>query len=147
MSENLKDYNLSFEEKAKLLTGFGNMQTYPIKDKGIESLNFADGPHGIRADKESTIPDISRQHYGWPGTEFMAVEAVAIAFFAGMLKSKIKWFFPVFGFIYMAVIYLEGSSIGAMLSLYFCAMIALEMLVSITAVTVLKWLIGKLKQL
>ena len=91
------------------------------------------------------MPDISRQHYGWPGTEFMAVEAVIVAFFAGLLKSKIKWFFPAFGFIYMAVIYLEGSSIGAMLTLYFCAMIALEMLLSITAVTVLKWLVRKLK--
>lgn len=91
------------------------------------------------------IPDISRQHYGWPGTEFMAIEAVVVAFFAGLLKSKIKWFFPMFGFIYMAVIYLEGSPIGAMLSLYFCAMIAMEMLISITTVTVLKRLISKLK--
>lgn len=68
MSENLKDYNLSFEEKAKLLTGFGNMQTCPIKDKGIESLNFADGPHGIRADKESNcthFPNLCNLASSW----------------------------------------------------------------------------------
>ena len=68
MSENLKDYNLSFEEKAKLLTGFGNMQTYPIKDKGIESLNFADGPHGISADKDSNcthFPNLCNLACSW----------------------------------------------------------------------------------
>lgn len=68
MSKNLKDYNLSFEEKAKLLTGFGNMQTYEINDKGIESLNFADGPHGIRADNESNcthFPNLCNLASSW----------------------------------------------------------------------------------
>lgn len=89
------------------------------------------------------IPDISRQHYGWPGTEFMAVEALIIGFFAGLLKNKIKWAFPLFAFIYMLVIYLEGSPIGAMLCIYFCAMLAAEMLISMTVVTVIKWLLKK----
>ena len=52
MSKKLEKYNLSFEEKANLLTGYGNMQTRGIEEKGIESLNLADGPHGIRRGKE-----------------------------------------------------------------------------------------------
>ncbi len=52
MSKKLESYNLSFEEKSNLLTGYGNMQTRGIEEKGIESLNLADGPHGIRRDKE-----------------------------------------------------------------------------------------------
>ena len=44
--------NLSFQEKAKLLTGFGNMQTFGIKEQNVNSLNLADGPHGVRTDKE-----------------------------------------------------------------------------------------------
>lgn len=68
MSENLKDYNLSFDEKANLLTGYGNMQTRGIEEKGIESLNLADGPHGIRADKESNcthFPNLCNLTSSW----------------------------------------------------------------------------------
>ena len=39
---------LSFEEKARLLTGFGSMETYPVEKEGIQQKFFADGPHGVR---------------------------------------------------------------------------------------------------
>ncbi|MBE6780542.1 MAG: glycosyl hydrolase [Ruminococcaceae bacterium] len=53
MLNNHKINELAFEEKANFLTGFANMQTFPLKEKGINSLNLADGPHGIRASKQA----------------------------------------------------------------------------------------------
>ena len=44
--------NMTFEEKAKLLTGDGGMLTHPVERLSIPSKNFADGPHGIRHEKE-----------------------------------------------------------------------------------------------
>ncbi len=52
MLNNTKINELAFEEKANLLTGFANMQTFSIKEKGVNSLSLADGPHGIRASKD-----------------------------------------------------------------------------------------------
>jgi len=43
---------MSFEEKAHILTGCGNMSTYPIESFGVRSVKFADGPHGTRLGKE-----------------------------------------------------------------------------------------------
>lgn len=65
---NPKTCDLSFEEKANLLTGYGNMQTRPIDNKGIPSLKFADGPHGIRTDKESNcthFPNLCNLASSW----------------------------------------------------------------------------------
>ncbi|MBO5358997.1 MAG: glycoside hydrolase family 3 C-terminal domain-containing protein [Clostridia bacterium] len=53
MLNNHKINELAFEEKANFLTGFANMQTFPLKEKGINSLNLADGPYGIRASKQA----------------------------------------------------------------------------------------------
>ncbi len=53
MLNNHKINELAFEEKANFLTGYANMQTFPLKEKGINSLNLADGPHGIRASKQA----------------------------------------------------------------------------------------------
>ncbi len=53
MLNNHKINELAFEEKANFLTGFANMQTFSLKEKGINSLNLADGPHGIRASKDA----------------------------------------------------------------------------------------------
>ena len=49
MINNHKINELAFDEKANFLTGFANMQTFAIEEKGINSINLADGPHGIRA--------------------------------------------------------------------------------------------------
>lgn len=49
---NNRKSNLTFEEKTKLLTGFGNMQTFEVEEKDVKSITFADGPHGIRAEAE-----------------------------------------------------------------------------------------------
>ena len=68
MSKKLESYNLSFEEKANLLTGYGNMQTRGIEEKGIESLNLADGPHGIRTNKEANcthFPNLCNLACSW----------------------------------------------------------------------------------
>lgn len=44
---------LSLEEKAELLTGYGPMGTRPVERFGIPSKVMADGPHGVRLEKDS----------------------------------------------------------------------------------------------
>ncbi len=44
---------LTFEEKAKLLTGGGSMNTCPVERLNIPPIEFADGPHGTRRFKDS----------------------------------------------------------------------------------------------
>jgi len=44
--------DMTFEEKARILSGVGNMQTVRIENFNIESKNFADGPHGARLEKK-----------------------------------------------------------------------------------------------
>ena len=92
------------------------------------------------------MPEISKSHYGWPAAEFLVAVTVVTSFLAGLLKSKIKWVFLVFGFAYMGAMYfIEGSAIGAVLCLYFCVGLALAMLLSIVAATVLKKFFSKFK--
>lgn len=43
---------MTFEEKARILSGASNMETYAIEWLGIRALCFADGPHGIREEIE-----------------------------------------------------------------------------------------------
>ena len=43
---------MTYEEKANILSGVGTMNTFPIERFGIKSLKFADGPHGTRLKKE-----------------------------------------------------------------------------------------------
>ena len=43
---------LTVREKASLLTGDAGMLTHAIEHLGIPAKNLADGPHGIRHDKE-----------------------------------------------------------------------------------------------
>ncbi len=43
---------MTFEEKAKFLTGAGSMGTFALERFGIGEINFADGPHGVRHDPE-----------------------------------------------------------------------------------------------
>lgn len=43
---------LTTREKAELLTGDGSMITHAIEHRNIHSKNLADGPHGIRHEKE-----------------------------------------------------------------------------------------------
>lgn len=40
--------SLSLEEKCRLVSGYSTMGTFPIKEKGIRSLAFSDGPNGVR---------------------------------------------------------------------------------------------------
>lgn len=39
---------MTFEEKAKLLTGAGALKTYAIERLGVGKIEMSDGPHGIR---------------------------------------------------------------------------------------------------
>ena len=43
---------LTLEEKAALCSGISNWETTPIKRLGVPSLFMADGPHGLRREKE-----------------------------------------------------------------------------------------------
>ena len=43
---------MTIKEKAELLTGDGGMLTHAIERLGIPAKNFADGPHGVRHEKE-----------------------------------------------------------------------------------------------
>ena len=43
---------MTLEEKASILTGAGSMSTFPVERLSIDSVNFADGPHGVRTDYE-----------------------------------------------------------------------------------------------
>lgn len=43
---------MTFEEKAQLLTGINDARTRSYKQYGIESKTMIDGPHGVRIDRE-----------------------------------------------------------------------------------------------
>lgn len=44
--------SLTFEEKVSLLTGDGSMSTAGVERLGLKAKTFADGPHGVRVDRE-----------------------------------------------------------------------------------------------
>ena len=75
------EIKLSFEEKTKLLTGYNNMQTFCAEKKNISSLNFADGPHGVRAEKEKNcthFPSLCNLASSWSTkTAYTMGEALA----------------------------------------------------------------------
>ncbi|MBO5211513.1 MAG: glycoside hydrolase family 3 C-terminal domain-containing protein [Clostridia bacterium] len=81
MLNNPKINELAFEEKANFLTGFANMQTFPIKEKGVGSLNLADGPHGVRTSKEANcthFPSLCNLASSWSvETAYLMGEALA----------------------------------------------------------------------
>lgn len=59
---------LTFEEKAKLLTGAQSMNTYAVERLNIKSLNFADGPHGVRLEREKNcthFPNLCNLGSSW----------------------------------------------------------------------------------
>lgn len=49
---NPKVVELTFEEKALLLTGAASMNTAAVDRLGIEAQSLADGPHGVRLSQE-----------------------------------------------------------------------------------------------
>ena len=81
MLNNTKINELAFEEKANFLTGFANMQTLPIKEKGINSISLADGPHGIRTSKDANcthFPSLCSLASSWNvDTAYQMGEALA----------------------------------------------------------------------
>ncbi len=45
-------YNLTTQEKLDLTTGYDFWNTLEIKEKGVPSICFSDGPHGLRKEQE-----------------------------------------------------------------------------------------------
>ncbi len=59
---------MTIEEKAALLTGDGGMLTHAIERLGIPAKNFADGPHGVRHEKEencTSFPNLCSAAATW----------------------------------------------------------------------------------
>ena len=59
---------LSFEEKAKLLTGNGRMSSQGVPEHGIKTLECADGPHGVRRTPEKNctlFPSLCNLSSSW----------------------------------------------------------------------------------
>lgn len=57
----MKDYSeiisqMSFKEKAELLTGDGSMKTKALEKYGIHAVTMADGPAGVRKPWDDTMP-------------------------------------------------------------------------------------------
>ena len=44
---------MKLEEKAKLLCGYKTMNTYPIEELHIPSLQLSDGPNGVRMEDKN----------------------------------------------------------------------------------------------
>ena len=53
---------LTLKEKATILVGYRTMSTYPIPEKGIESIMMSDGPNGIRTEDQNgdSLSNISK---------------------------------------------------------------------------------------
>ncbi len=59
---------MTFEEKALLLTGGDRMSTCAIKRLGIPGVRMADGPHGVRAETEqncTSFPNLCNAGASW----------------------------------------------------------------------------------
>ena len=59
---------MTFEDKAKLLSGAANMSSYAIEDLGVKAVRFADGPHGVRIEKEENcthFPNLCNLGSSW----------------------------------------------------------------------------------
>ena len=59
---------MTFEDKAKLLSGAANMSSYAIEDLGVKAVRFADGPHGVRIEKEKNcthFPNLCNLGSSW----------------------------------------------------------------------------------
>ena len=73
--------DLSFEEKARLLTGGSDMQTFSMEEKNISSLSFADGPHGIRREENANcthFPNLCNLGSSWnTDTAYLMGQALA----------------------------------------------------------------------
>lgn len=73
--------NLTVEEKAALLTGDGGMLTHAVERLSIPAKNFADGPHGVRHEKEencTSFPNLCSAAATWD-SELIYEMGVALA--------------------------------------------------------------------
>ena len=73
--------NLTVEEKAALLTGDGGMLTHAVERLSIPAKNFADGPHGVRHEKEencTSFPNLCSAAATW-NSELIYEMGVALA--------------------------------------------------------------------
>lgn len=59
---------MTFEEKAELLSGHGKMSTYEIERLGVKPIRMADGPHGTRLEPEDNcthFPNLCNLGSSW----------------------------------------------------------------------------------
>lgn len=59
---------MTFEEKAKLLSGSDSMGTFALERFGIDEVKFADGPHGVRHEPEENcthFPNLCNLGSSW----------------------------------------------------------------------------------
>lgn len=59
---------MTFEEKARFLTGVGSANTYPLERFGVPSIVLNDGPHGVRLSPEDNcthFPNICNLANSW----------------------------------------------------------------------------------
>ena len=72
---------MSFEEKAKFITGTDSVYTYPIERLGVPSIALNDGPHGVRlgAEKNCThFPNLCTLGNTWSRqTSYLMGSAIA----------------------------------------------------------------------
>ncbi len=72
---------MTFEEKAKFITGTNSMDTYAIERLGIPAITMADGPHGVRLSPEKNcthFPNLCTVANTWSReTTFLLGSAIA----------------------------------------------------------------------
>ncbi len=75
---------LTLEEKAALCSGISNWETTPIKRLGIPPVFMADGPHGLRKERESTGGPFKES---FPATCFPPAVTLASSWNPGLLAE------------------------------------------------------------
>ncbi len=76
--------NLSKEEKCRLVTGMGSWHTYDMHGQ-IPSIHLADGPHGVRSQKEGALNNNSKK-----ATCFPTASAIACSFDRNLIQKVAK---------------------------------------------------------
>lgn len=77
--------SLTTAEKASLLAGASHWKTNPLEDRGVSSVVFSDGPHGLR--KQENGSDHLGIHKSNPATCFPTASALACSFDEALIEE------------------------------------------------------------
>lgn len=77
--------SLTTAEKASLLAGASHWKTNPLEARGVSSVVFSDGPHGLR--KQESGSDHLGIHKSNPATCFPTASALACSFDEGLVEE------------------------------------------------------------